>query len=322
MPAAHVHRFRHETPFPDDLIAKAEAELDAFAAILKAEGIKVYRPPEGIDWLAENGYTGAMPRDGLMSVQNTLIEACFSWSCRSREIELAFSNILDELVEDSRVTLIRRPASSFGDTLLDNDEHKASKWVINNSRPAFDTADFMRFGKVIVGQYSHVTNQAGVDYIQRHLPAGYRIQMIEVDDPSAMHIDATILPLREGLLVYNPTKVTEQTLRAVECLANWDLRPYPFVPRESQDPKDPPLFMTSPWLVLNALVLDGKRMVVEASDHRTAQWFESLGMECIPCPFKHVNSIGGSFHCATTDLVRDNRGGVDEGVSIQASNGN
>ncbi|KAK1142548.1 hypothetical protein N8T08_007523 [Aspergillus melleus] len=309
MPADHVHRFQPDSPFPEDLIAKAEAELDAFAAILEAKGIKVYRPPDGIDWLAEKGYTGAMPRDGLMSVQNTLIEACFGWSCRSREIELAFSDILNELAEDSRVTVVRRPADTFGDSLLDDDGTKTSKWATNNSRPAFDTADFMRFGKVIVGQYSHVTNQAGVDYLQRHLPAGYRIQMIEVDDPHAMHIDATILPLREGLLVYNPTKVTEHALRSVECLANWGLRPYPFVPQESQDPQDPPLFMTSPWLVLNALVLDGKKMVVEASDRRAAEWYESLGMQCIPCPFKHVNSIGGSFHCATTDLVRDN--GVD-----------
>lgn len=68
---------------------------------------------------------------------------------------------------------------------------------------------------------------------------------------------------------------------------------------------DPPLYMTSPWLCLNALVLDGRKVVVEASDLVTMEWFESLGMECIPCPFQHVNSIGGSFHCATVDLVRE-----------------
>lgn len=320
MPAAHVHRFQPESPFPEDLIAKAEAELDQFAAILQAEGVKVYRPPEGIDWFAKKGYTGAMPRDGLMSVQNTLIEACFSWDCRSQEIEVAFSGILDELAEDSRVSVVRCPAGPFSASLFDDDGAKANKWAINNSRPAFDTADFMRFGKVIVGQYSHVTNQAGVDYIQRHLPAGYKIHMLEVDDPSAMHIDATILPLRQGLLAYNPTKVTEQSLRSVECLATWDLRPYPFIPQESQE--GPPLFMTSPWLVLNALVLDGKRMIVEASDDRTAEWFESLGMQCIPCPFKHVNSIGGSFHCATTDLVRDSESTLGENANLPCSNRN
>jgi glycine amidinotransferase len=302
MPISHLHRFKPMSPFPAKIIAHAEAELNYLAAILQAEGVEVYRPPEGIDWLAVNGYTGAMPRDGLMSVGNTLIEACFAWPCRSREVEIAFSSILDSLSQDHRVRVVRRPESSFANTLLDDDGNRKNKWAINNSRPAFDTADFMRFGHTILGQYSHVTNQAGVDYIRQYLPPGYQIEMLEVNDPSAMHIDATILPLRDGLLVYNPTKVTEAALRQHAVLAFWDMHAYPFTPREATQP---PLFMTSPWLCLNALVLDGERVLVEASDHQSTQFFESLGMRCIPCPFKHVNSIGGSFHCATVDLVRD-----------------
>ncbi|PLB53736.1 lysine amidinotransferase [Aspergillus steynii IBT 23096] len=302
MPSHHVHHFKPRRPFDQKLIAKAEAELDYFAAILQAEGVRVYRPPAGVNWLDVDGYTGAMPRDGLMSVQNTLIEACFAWPCRDQEIEIAYEFILSELAQDSRVEIIRRPPHTLADTLLDEDGSQPSPWVINNSRPAFDTADFLRFGKTILGQLSHVTNQAGVEYIQRSLPAGYQIEIIEVDDPHAMHIDATILPLREGLLVYNPRKVTEEALRKHAVLADWDLRPYPFTPKE---PEDPPLYMTSPYLSLNALVLDGKRVVVESSDQQTAMFYESLGMECILCPFRHVNSIGGSFHCATVDLVRD-----------------
>ncbi|KAI1810712.1 Amidinotransferase family protein [Poronia punctata] len=299
MPSAHVHSFQPNSPFPDSIVEKAEAELDCFAAILEAEGIRVYRP-KGIDWLSEKGYTGAMPRDGLISVGNTLIEACFAWPCRSREIELAFDDILEELsLMDANAKIVRRPQETFADTLLDESEE--NPWVINNSRPAFDAADFMRFGKVILGQYSHVTNQAGVDYLQSHLPEGYYIEMLEVNDPSAMHIDATILPLRDGLLVYHPKKVTEAALRSHRVLADWDLVAYPFTPEERTEP---PLYITSPWLCLNALVLDGKSVVVEASDDRTVNFYEGLGMRCIRCPFKHVNSIGGSFHCATVDLVR------------------
>ena len=301
MPSKYVSNFKPNTPFPPDLIAKAEQELDMFTSILENEGIKVYRPPKNIDWLAEGGYTGAMPRDALMSVGSTLIEACFAWLCRSNEVEIAFTPILHQLALDRHVKIVRRPKDSFGETLLDDDGTKGPEWVINNSRPAFDTADFMRFGTTIIGQYSHVTNQAGVDWISQHLPAGYKIEMIEVNDPNAMHIDATILPLRQGLLVYNPKKVSEAALRKHAVLADWDLQPYPFIP-EARD--EPPLYMTSPWLCLNALVLDGQKVVVEASDLRTREWYESLGMTCIPCPFQHVNSIGGSFHCATVDLVR------------------
>ncbi|KAJ5875772.1 lysine amidinotransferase [Penicillium soppii] len=262
MPSEHVHRFKPQSPFDRMLIAKAEVELDFLATILQSEGVQVYRPPIGIDWHDANGYTGAMPRDGLMSVKNTLIEACFAWPCRDREIEIAYEPVLVELAKDSRVKIVRRPPYAFANTLLDPGHASSpSPWVINNTRPAFDTADFMRFGTTILGQLSHVTNQAGVDYIQSHLPAGYQIELITPNDPHAMHIDATILPLRDGLLVYHPEKVTEASLRKHAVLANWDLRPYPFVPAA---PTDPPLYMTSPWLSLNALVLDGERVVVEA----------------------------------------------------------
>lgn len=97
IPASHAHRFRPHSPFPEPLIHQAEAELDGFAAMLEAKGIRVYRPPTGIDWLAEKGYTGAMPHDGLMSVGSTVIEACFAWSCRTREIELVYKPLLEDL---------------------------------------------------------------------------------------------------------------------------------------------------------------------------------------------------------------------------------
>ncbi|KAL8784907.1 MAG: hypothetical protein Q9195_008844 [Heterodermia aff. obscurata] len=301
MPERHRHCFQPSTPFPARIVRKAEEELDNLATVLEAEGIKVYRSTPGIDWLASKGYTGAMPRDGLLVVGNTIIESCFAWSCRSREIQLAYASLLDELAEDGQTRIIRRPQCAFADSLdIDEEKGREVSWVINNSRPAFDAADFMRFGKVLLGQYSHVTNQAGMDYIRKHLPPTYQLEILEVNDPAAMHIDATILPLRDGLLVYNPNKVTETALRAHDVLTAWTLEPYPFDPK---DPDDPPLYMTSPWLSLNVLVL-GERVVVEASDHKTAAWFQSLGMHCIKCPFRHVNSIGGSFHCATVDLVR------------------
>lgn len=272
MPRQHVGAFTRQNPFPPELIAKAEAELDMFASLLEKEGVKVYRPVKNIDWQVREGYTGAMPRDGLMSVGSTLIEACFAWPSRSCEIEVAFSTILEQLALDPDVNIVRRPKNSFANTLLDNVESSCKngnsnqngrQWVINNSRPAFDAADFMRFGKTIIGQYSHVTNQDGVDYVRENLPKGYKIEMLDVTDECAMHIDATILPLRQGLLVYNPYKVTKQSLKKHAVLAEWNLRPYPFDPQ----PRDnPPLYMTSPWLCLNALVLDGERMFVEASD--------------------------------------------------------
>jgi glycine amidinotransferase len=312
MPHGYLECFKPASPFPTEIVAEAEVELNLLAELLEQRGIRVYRP-SSVDWLQHGGYTGAMPRDGLMTVGHHLIEAPFAWRCRQHEIQLAFEDILTTLAEDRSTQVLRPPPRLHKTSLyhLDDHEHnhehnlvesKDFPWIINNARPAFDAADFMRFGKVIIGQYSHVTNAKGVDYLRRHIPNGYTVELLDVHDPGAIHIDATILPLREGLLVYHPEKVTEASLRKHEVLKDWELHAYPFKPKA---PQYPPLFMTSPWLSLNALVLDGAHVVVEQEDTQTAKWFQSLGMEPILCPFRHVNSIGGSFHCATVDLVRE-----------------
>ncbi|RDA82973.1 hypothetical protein CP532_4468 [Ophiocordyceps camponoti-leonardi (nom. inval.)] len=311
MPTEHLANFKQSNPFPPEILTKAQEELDNLAAILQNQGIKVYRPKK-VDWLSVGGYTGAMPRDGLMTVASTVIEAPFAWKCRRHEIQMAYTDILDDLVSRGSVRICRAPIIAGKDTLYDNagqtDVHngkgKGHQWAINDSRPAFDTADFMRFGKTIIGQLSHVTNRRGAQYLQAMVPEGYCVELLDTTDEHAMHIDATILPLRKGILIYNPQRVTESNLRRHAVFKDWELHGYPFQP-PPRDGDSPPLYMCSPWLVLNALSLDEKRIIVEAKDTQFADWVkEKFGMEPIMCPFQHVHSIGGSFHCATVDLVR------------------
>ncbi|EER27397.1 Amidinotransferase family protein [Coccidioides posadasii C735 delta SOWgp] len=307
MPDEHQQSFKPSNPFPPEILQKAQEELDNFASILEREGIRVYRPKE-VNWLKIGGYTGAMPRDSLMTVGNTVIEAPFAWGCRKQEVELGYSDILSALAEDGLSKVVRAPKILGRETLYDGVENCSSNgthtWAINNTRPSFDTADFMRFGKVIIGQLSNVTNMKGVEYLRSVIPEGYTVEILQTDDPHAMHIDATILPLRNKLMVYHPERVTEKALRQHAVFENWELYAYPFTPEQKDGP---PLYMTSPWLVLNALSLDENRIMVEAKDTVFASWVkEKFGMEPIMCPFQHVNSIGGSFHCATVDLVRRN----------------
>ncbi|KAK3388264.1 hypothetical protein B0T20DRAFT_103050 [Sordaria brevicollis] len=336
MPSAHRSQFRSLNPFPAHIVAKADEELDNFARVMTERfGIKVYRPRE-VDWAKTNmgtgGYTGAMPRDGLMVVGNTMVEACMGWGCRRDEVEDAYGGFLQMIMQEARergesVRICRAPKivgrDSVYDGLLDlpdgdPDEHvdvgvhgpnESSEmgWAINNTRPAFDCADFMRFGTTIIGQLSHVTNRKGVDYLRAVIPEPYTVELLNTTDDHAMHIDATILPLRQGTLIYCPTRVTEEELRRHEVFKNWDLRPLPWNPEEETDEEDdgPPRYMCSKWLVLNAMSVDEKRIVVEEKQERFARWLEQeFGMEVVRLPFRHVNSLGGSFHCATVDLVR------------------
>ncbi|KAL8921024.1 MAG: hypothetical protein Q9208_005915 [Pyrenodesmia sp. 3 TL-2023] len=315
----YLAEFRPHNPFPADILEKAQQELDNFAAVLEQYGVRVYRPKE-TDWLKVGGYTGAMPRDTFMTVGNTLIESPFAWRCRRDEVKLAYLDILDQLSSSGSARICRAPMIVGQDTIYDGlangitgdqpngdqpNGDQPNVWAINNSRPAFDTADFMRFGKTIIGQLSNVTNHKGVQYLQAVVPEGYTIEILKTDEGrTTRHIDATILPLRRGLMVYVPGRVTEESIRRHAVFRDWELHPYPFVPKE-RPPPSPPIFMCSPWLAVNVLSLDERRVFVEENNVEFATWVkEKFGMEPILLPFQHVNSIGGSFHCSTTDLVR------------------
>jgi glycine amidinotransferase len=336
MPDEHHKHFhgpsRPTNPFPADLLARADTELDNLADVLKNHGVQVHRP-EVVDFQKVGGYTAAMARDGLMTVGDTVIEACFAWQCRKNEIELCFSGILDELAAKG-ARIIRAPRIAK-DTIYDgklnngangheaenghvsanngtnghtptnersNGVHDDHEWAINNSRPAFDCADFSRCGTTLIGQLSNVTNKAGVEYVRAALPEGYRVELLNVNDPHAMHIDATLLPLRHGLLVFNPERVTEQELRRHDVFHDWKLIPYPHVPTNVGDTV---LYMTSPWIVINVLSLDENTIIIEEKETQFAKWVEALGVNVVKVPFRAVNSIGGSIHCATVDLWRD-----------------
>ncbi|KAJ6788742.1 hypothetical protein PWT90_07969 [Aphanocladium album] len=311
IPNRYLYKYTPHTPFPAEILQKAQEELDTFAHVLQQHGVTVYRPDE-VDWLKHDAYTGAMPRDRLLTVGGTLIESIPAWRSRQREVELGYSTILSHLShpEEADWHVIRQPRLHGRDTIYDGLDEATfdpdTDWAVNNSRPAFDAADFMRLGKYIIGQLSHVTNQKGVDYLRAVLPEGYQVELIKPIYSAVLHIDTTILPLRKGLLVYNPQYIDEPQLRGLKALQGWELHPYHLPPLDEAPPDgEPDKYMTSRWLVLNGLSLDENRIFLEAKAEHFAAWIkEKFGIEAIMLPFQHVNSIGGSFHCATVDLVR------------------
>jgi glycine amidinotransferase len=114
-----------------------------------------------------------------------------------------------------------------------------------------------------------------------------------------MHIDATILPIGPGKLLINPERVP----RVPRIFAHWDIlhAPTPCIPDTH------PLYMTSKWLNMNVLMLDDRRMIVEASDAPMVAACKRWGIRPIRCNFRNFNSFGGSFHCATLDVRRRGR---------------
>lgn len=113
-----------------------------------------------------------------------------------------------------------------------------------------------------------------------------------------MHIDATFNIIGPGLVLSNP----DRPCRQIEMFkkAGWTVvkPPLPLIP------DDHPLWMSSKWLSMNVLMLDPKRVMVDANEHTIQKMFENLGIKTIKVNIRHANSLGGGFHCWTTDVRR------------------
>ena len=68
--------------------------------------------------------------------------------------------------------------------------------------------------------------------------------------------------------------------------------PYPVIPDSH------PLWMSTKWLSMNVLMLDTKRVLVEAQEDPIHKTFEKLGIECIKVREDHfrVNAGLGMIH--------------------------
>jgi glycine amidinotransferase len=291
-------------PFPADWVAKAVTELDAFVKILEAEGVRVRRPDPfdftkgfaGPDWRSSSGLYAAMPRDGFLVIGNEIIEAPMAWRCRYNE-PFPFRTLFREYFQrGARWTSAPKPQLKDDFYAKKVDGHEGFHSVIGEDEPTFDAADFVRCGRDIFGQRSHVTNRFGIDWLQRHLGDTYRVHELQFDDPHPMHIDGTFMPLAPGKVLINPERVS----KIPEMFKSWDVivAPPPVLPASN------PMYMSSRWVSMNVLMLDEQRVMVERHEEPLAKLLREHGFKPILADFLHFNSFGGSFHCATLDVQR------------------
>jgi glycine amidinotransferase len=309
MPAASEELFRNGAgaPFPADHVRPAAAELDAFAAMLDGLGVHVVRPAMAShsrpfttpNWRSPGGLYSAMPRDVLLIVGDTVVEAPMAWRSRYFEVDAYRPLLTDYFRRGARWIAAPRPRllDEWYDPDYDRERpYESGRYLTREYEPTFDAADFIRCGRDIFAQRSHVTNQLGIQWVARHLGDAYRVHEIEVTDKAPMHIDASFVPLAPGKLLLNPLR-----MRSVpELFASWDVRWAP----EPALPADHVLYMSSAWVSMNVFMLDETRVVVEAGEVPLIKVLEEWGLEVVPVEFRNVMRFGGCFHCVTADVRR------------------
>lgn len=291
--------------FPAAMVDAARRELDDLERLLDREGVIVRRPAKldharafsTPDWTSSGGLYAAMPRDSLIVVGNDIIEAPMAWRCRYHETA-AFRPLLKEYFRaGARWTSAPKPQLLEELYASEEGDHRAPPWyAVTEFEPTFDAADFMRCGRDIFVQRSHVTNDFGIQWMRRHLGENYRVHVLDVHDEHPMHIDASFVPLAPGKVLVNPDRV--QSLPAM--FSEWQVLEAPRPVRETLDG----FSMCSAWISANILMLDPHRVLVESTELPLVDAFRRWGFEPVPCTLKNFNRFGGGFHCATLDVRR------------------
>lgn len=298
-------------PYPEWLVQAATKCLDEFVHILESEGV-VVRRPEVVDystsfrtpsWEVMNGFCAANPRDAFLVIGNEIIEA--PMADRGRYFESwAYRSLLKEYLK-AGAKWSAAPKPQLLDALYDPDYKipkpgEEMRFVITEFEPTFDAADFVRLGRDIFVQKSHVTNSLGIEWVQRHLGDEYRVHVIESRCPQALHIDTTLVPLAPGKVLINPVNLDVNNLP--DYFKSWDIL---IAPEPDRTPMT--LYGTkviSNWVNMNILSLDEERVIVEKSQESMIRALKDWGFKPIPCDFESYYPFLGSFHCATLDIRR------------------
>jgi len=254
------------------------------------------------------------PRDILLTIGNEIMAAANSFRCRYYEY-LAYWPLMEEYFEqdpDFKWTQAPRPRltdrsykHNYYDEKITLEERlvrTANKdFVTTEVEPMWDAADVMRMGKDLFIQHGLTTNRAAMDWFQRYYPE-YRVHAVNFPgDPYPIHIDATFVPLRPGLIINNPHRPLPEPQRAIFEANDWKIV-------EAAQPahtEPPALCYSSVWLSMNCLVLDPKTVIVEASEVYQQEQMDKLGMNVIPCDLRDAYPFGGGLHCSTADVYRE-----------------
>jgi len=308
-------------PRPTETVERANDQLDNLAKVIESRGIRVDRP-DPIQWnqavvtpdfRTESMFGCMPPRDVLLTVGNEILSAPMSFRCRYFEY-LAYHSLMQRYFDedpDFRWEQAPRPrlsddsykAGYFDEITIEERLSRTASldFVTNENEPLFDAADVMRMGKDIFCQHGLTTNRRGMLWLKRHYPE-HRIHSVNFPgDPYPIHIDATFVPLRPGLIMNNPKRRLPDEQREIFKANDWEIVDAAAPSHESP----PPLCYSSVWLSMNVLILDHKTVIAEASEVNQCEQLDKLGMEVIPVPFRDAYPFGGGLHCATGDVTRE-----------------
>jgi glycine amidinotransferase/scyllo-inosamine-4-phosphate amidinotransferase 1 len=254
-------------PVPAWIVDQAEAELDELAHKLTDLGVEVHRPTE-INFVKLGGMYNYCPRDRLLVAGTSIVDPAMLYPCRDMELA-AYYNIVYACER-----YLHMP---------------------RNEGMILDAANICRLGDTWLYLESASGNRKAYEWLCDQFP---NVTIELCNFYAGVHIDSTITPLREGLVLVNAARVTPDTLP--KALKNWEVLYVDNV--EEQGFYQYPF--ASKWIALNMLVVDPNTVIMDQDQTVLRREIERYGITVIPHKLSHSRTLGGGFHCVTLDLWR------------------
>ncbi len=283
-------------PYPERVVAESEEDLEALSATLAGLGVGVHRPQVAdfaeiyrtADWAVDGCYAYC-PRDTILTIGNQAIETPMTLRHRQNEARM-YRHVLDT---------VRAPLPRLLDSIYDRSV--LGRPTVRDDEPAFDAANCLKIGRDILYLVSNTGNGAGAVWLQEYLGSEYRVHPIR-GVYAFQHVDSTIVPLRPGLVLLCPDRMSDENLP--DFMKSWDKI---YAPEPTETGCDPAWGPASKWIALNCLSLAPDLVVVEESQSSLMREFERHGLDCVPVRLRHMRTLGGGPHCVTLDVVRDGK---------------
>ena len=253
-------------PVPQWIIDEANEDLDKLASVLVKHGV-IVRRPRPINFQQTDGMYNYCPRDRLLIAGDNVVDTAMMYPCRDQEIKA-----LDRII--------------FGEKIIS---------MPRDQGMVLDAANICRLGNTWLFLESYSGNKLAYNWLQQQFP---NINIELVNFYSGVHIDSTVVPLREGLVLLNGSRVNNSNMP--EVFKHWEKIYVTDVTAQGfyQYP------YASKWIGLNMLVINPETVVVDQQQTAIIEMLEHFNFKVIPLELRHSRTLGGGFHCVTLDTRR------------------
>jgi glycine amidinotransferase/scyllo-inosamine-4-phosphate amidinotransferase 1 len=287
--------------FDDKVYEETHEDLESLVRILEDCGVNVKRPkPINTTSSISNGfwetdqYYTFCPRDTVTVIGDTIIEA--PMTLRSRQFETySFREDFIKYMEQG-ARWVAAPKPMLKDDLYQRKD--LSKLTLTEKEPVFDAANILRSNNDILYLVSNTGNKLGAKWLQNLLGTEYKVHVLE-NMYSYSHLDSTIALLREGLCLLNPARINENNMP--EMLKSWDKIWSP----DMVDIGYHKVERASVWVGINLLSVDENTVILDNRQTELIKELKKYNIDTLDCKIRHSRTLGGSFHCVTTETLRD-----------------